>query len=209
MRAEERIWTKNLAVILVFSALGSVNSVLVGYAGRLLSTLTIFSIIVPQLLSGLHVFWVVLVKLLLPKHGSATAAGALKGLIEASLFSHLGVFSFAVSLMQGAVVDLVFALLKKKRSYAVYVAGGLSSASNLIIIQLFFLPAQPTLIYASAYIAAFLSGLLFGGYLTAKVLKVVPANFQATTNRPTLNTHTNLTLLQALFSKISAIPNPD
>lgn len=181
MQAEKRFWTKNLAVILVFSALGSVNSVLVGYAGRLLSTLTIFSIIVPQLLSGLHVFWVVLVALLMCKRGSATAAGALKGLIEASLFSHLGVFSFVVSLIQGAIVDLVFAIPKKKHVLTVYIASGLSSASNLIIVQLFFLPAQPIAIYASAYIAAFLSGLVFGGYLTTKVLKVIPATLKTTT----------------------------
>lgn len=181
MQAEKRSWARSLAVILIFSALGSVNSVLVGYAGRLLSMLTTFSFIVPQLLSGLHVFWLVLVALLVRTRGSATIAGALKGLIEASLFSHLGVFSFAVSLIEGAVVDLVFAILRKNRSFAVYVAGGLSSASNLIIIQLFILPSLPILIYASAYFTAFLSGLLFGGYLTTHVLKVIPANLQTTT----------------------------
>jgi ABC-type thiamin/hydroxymethylpyrimidine transport system permease subunit len=181
LQAEKRIWVKSLAVILVFSALGSVSSVLVGYAGRLLSTFTMFSFTVPQLLSGLHVFWLVLVALLVPTRGSATATGALKGLIEASLFSHLGVFSFAVSLTEGVVVDLVFALLKKNHAISVYIAGGLSSASNLIIVQLFFLPSLPILIYASAYFAAFLSGLLFAGYLSTKVLKVIPANLQITT----------------------------
>lgn len=176
MQAEKRIWVSSLAVILIFSALGGVNSVLLGYAGRLLSMLTMSSFIVPQLLSGLHVFWLVLVALLVRTRGSATIAGTLKGLIEASLFSHLGVFSLAVSLIEGAVVDLVFVFLKKNRTFSVYIAGGLSSASNLIIIQLFFLPPLPILIYALAYFAAFLSGLLFGGYLTTKVLKVIPAN---------------------------------
>ena len=176
MQTEKRIRVKSLAVLLLFSALGGVNSVLVGYAGNLLSALATSSFIVPQLLSGLHVFWLVLVALLVPSHGSATAAGALKGLIEVSLFSHLGVFSFAVSLTEGAVVDFVFALLKKKGTFSVYVAGGLSSASNLIIVQLFFLPPLPILVYALAYFVAFLSGLLFGGYLTTKVLKVIPAN---------------------------------
>ena len=167
---------KSLAVLLIFSALGGVNSVLVGYAGRLLSMLTTFSFTVPQLLSGLHVFWLVLVALLVRTRGSATAAGALKGLIEASLFSHLGIFSFLVSLLEGAVADFVFALLKREHKATVYVAGGLSSASNLLIVQFFFLPSLPILVYALAYFAAFLSGLLFGGYLTTKVLKVIPAN---------------------------------
>ena len=180
LQVEKRVWTKNLAVILIFSALGSVSSVLVGYAGSLLSTLTIFSFVVPQLLSGLHVFWLVLTALMVPTRGSATVTGALKGLIEVSLFSHLGIFSFAVSLTEGIVVDLVFAIIKKRHKLSVYVAGGLSSASNLIIIQVFFLPAQPTLIYASAYFAAFLSGLIFGGYLTTKAQKTIPANLQTT-----------------------------
>jgi ABC-type thiamin/hydroxymethylpyrimidine transport system permease subunit len=180
LQVEKRVWTKNLAVILIFSALGSVSSILVGYAGRLLSTLTIFSFVVPQLLSGLHVFWLVLIALVVPMRGSATATGALKGLIEVSLFSHLGIFSFAVSLVEGTLVDLVFALLKKKQKLAIYMAGGLSSASNIIIIQVFFLPAQPTLIYASAYFAAFLSGLIFGGYLTTKAQKTIPVNLLTT-----------------------------
>jgi len=180
LQVEKRVWTKNLAVILIFSALGSVSSVLVGYAGRLLATFTMFSFVVPQLLSGLHVFWLVLTALMVPTRGSATVAGALKGLIEVSLFSHLGIFSFAVSLTEGIVVDLVFAIIKKRHKLSVYVAGGLSSASNIIIIQVFFLPAQPTLIYASAYFAAFLSGLIFGGYLTTKAQKTIPANLQTT-----------------------------
>jgi len=180
LQVEKRVWTKNLAVILIFSALGSVSSVLVGYAGRLLATFTMFSFVVPQLLSGLHVFWLVLTALMVPTRGSATVTGALKGLIEISLFSHLGIFSFAVSLTEGIVVDLVFAIIKKRHKLSVYVAGGLSSASNIIIIQVFFLPAQPTLIYASAYFAAFLSGLIFGGYLTTKVQKTIPVNLQTT-----------------------------
>jgi energy-coupling factor transport system substrate-specific component len=100
LQAEKRIWVRSLAVILIFSALGSVSSVLVGYADRLLSMLTMLSSIVPQLLSGLHVFWLVLVPLLVRTRGSAMIAGALKGLIEASFFSHLGLFSFAVSLLE-------------------------------------------------------------------------------------------------------------
>jgi ABC-type thiamin/hydroxymethylpyrimidine transport system permease subunit len=165
--------------------------VLVGYAGQLLSSITVFPFVTPQFLSGLHVFWLILAAMMVPMHGSATAAGASKGLIEASLFSHLGVFSFAVSLTEGVVVDFVFVLLKKNHAFSVYAAGGLSSASNLLIVQLFFLPSLPILIYVSAYFAAFLSGLLFGGYLTTKVLKVIPANLQ----QCTLSTEHELQLL--------------
>jgi ABC-type thiamin/hydroxymethylpyrimidine transport system permease subunit len=176
LRSDKRNNLRDLAALIVLSSLGGSTSVLVGYAGQLLSSITLFPFVTPQLLSGLHVFWLILAAMIVPIHGSATATGALKGLIEASLFSHLGPFSFSVSLIEGAVADLVFALLKKNHVFSVYVAGGLSSASNLLIVQLFFLPPLPILVYVLAYFAAFLSGLLFGGYLTTKVLKVIPAN---------------------------------
>lgn len=178
LRSDKRSNLRDLATLIVLSSLGGSTSVLVGYAGQLLSSITVFPFVTPQLLSGLHVFWLILAAMMVPVYGSATAAGALKGLIEASLFSHLGGFSFAVSLIEGAVADVVFALLKRHRDFSVYVAGGLSSASNLLIVQLFFLPSLPILLYAFAYFAAFLSGLLFGGYLTTKALKVIPTNFQ-------------------------------
>jgi ABC-type thiamin/hydroxymethylpyrimidine transport system permease subunit len=171
---------QDLAALIVLSSLGGLTSVLVGYAGQLLSSTTLLPFVTPQLLSGLHVFWLILAAMIVPKQGSATVTGALKGLIEASLFSHLGLFSFSVSLMEGAATDIVFIFLKRKHKITIYFAGGLSSASNLLIVQLFFLPPLPIPIYVLAYLAAFLSGLLFGGYLTTKVLKVIPANLQIT-----------------------------
>lgn len=181
MEGEKGVWTKSLAIILILSALGSVNSVLVGYAGRLLTMVTTFSFVVPQMLAGLHVFWLVLTALLVRTRGSATIAGALKGLIEAMLFSHLGVFSFLISVLQGVIVDLVFAILKKNSSLVVYVGSGLSSASHLIIVQIFISPAPTLLVYAISYLVAFISGLLFGGYLSTKVFKVVPDIMKTTT----------------------------
>ena len=157
-------------------------SVLVGYGSQLLSLITLFPFVTPQLLSGLHVFWLTIASLLVDKKGSATMAGAVKGLIEASFFSHLGAFAFAVSLLEGAVVDVVLAVFKKKHKAAIYLAGGLSSASNLIIVQFFFLPPLPLPVYAMAYSAAFLSGLVFGGYLARQVLKIIPADLQMAVN---------------------------
>ncbi len=179
LRSDKRNNLRDLAALLVLSSLGGSTSVLVGYAGQLLSSVTLFSFAAPQLLSGFHVFWLILAAMMVPMLGSATVAGALKGLIEASLFSHLGPFSFVVSLLEGAVADLVFALLKREHKATVYFAGGLSSASNLLVVQLFFLPSLPLMVYALAYSVSFLSGLLFGGYLSMQVLKAIPANLRA------------------------------
>ena len=179
LRSDKRNNLRDLAALVVLSSLGGSTSVLVGYAGQLLSSVTLFSFAAPQLLSGLHVFWLIFAAMMMPRLGSATAAGALKGLIESSLFSHLGPFSFVVSLLEGAVADLVFALLKRGHKATVYFAGGLSSASNLLVVQLFFLPSLPLMVYALAYSMSFLSGLLFGGYLAMQVLKAIPANLRA------------------------------
>jgi ABC-type thiamin/hydroxymethylpyrimidine transport system permease subunit len=181
LRSDKRNNLRYLATLIVLSSLGGSTSVLVGYAGELLSSVTLLPFVAPQLLSGLHVFWLILAAMMVPMRGSATAAGALKGLIEASFFSHLGLFSFTVSLLEGVVADVALALLKRKRASSVYVAGGLSSASNLLIVQLLFLSSLPILIYALAYFAAFLSGLVFGGYLAIRVLKVISANLQNAT----------------------------
>ena len=114
MQSNDRGNLRDLAVLIMLSSLGGSTSVLVGYVSQLLSSITLFPFVTPQLLSGLHVFWLTLTGLLVDKKGSATMAGAVKGLIEASFFSHLGVFSFAVSLLEGAVVDVVLAVFKKE-----------------------------------------------------------------------------------------------
>ena len=165
-------------MLAVLSALGALTSVLVGYAGQAVSSLAILPFAAPQLLSGLHVFWLVLACVLVRTHGSATIVGSIKGLIETVLSSHLGPIVFVVSLTEGAVADLAFAALSRKRNWAIYLAGGLSSASNLVIIQFFFWPAVSSVIYILAYSAAFMSGLIFSGYLTMKVMRVLPETFQ-------------------------------
>lgn len=175
---ESRNRLRELPIILVMSALGGLTSIFVGYAGRLLSSLAVFSFVMPQLLAGFHVFWLILAAMMVNLKGSATMTGTLKGLIEASLFSHIGVFSFLVSFIEGFFVDVILAILKKNNSISVYLAGGFSSASNVLVIQLFFLPPLPTLVLASAYFASFLSGLVFGSYLATRVFKALPPNLQ-------------------------------
>lgn len=175
---ESRNRLKELPIILVLGALGGLTSIFVGYASRLLSSLAVFSFVVPQLLAGFHVFWLVLAAIIVNMKGSATMTGALKGLIEASLFSHIGIFSFLVSFIEGFFVDFILTILKKNKAISVYLAGGFSSASNLLVIQLFFLPPLPTLVYAAAYFVSFLSGLVFGSYLATRVFKALPPNLQ-------------------------------
>jgi|GEM_PF-2381295 ABC-type thiamin/hydroxymethylpyrimidine transport system permease subunit len=162
--------TFKVSFLAMVAAAGGASSIIVGYAGRALFAVTA-CFEAPQLLAGMHVFWLTLSSRILKARGTATITGALKGLVEATLNSHLGIFAFLVSLIEGAVADAVFAVLDSKEK-TVYFAGGLSAASNVIVLQVFFLPEAPPLVYALAYLAAFSSGLFFGGYLTNHVVKV-------------------------------------
>ncbi len=178
MKAKQAFSVKNLSIISILSALGGAFSVPVGYAGVFLSSALLFPLAAPQLLAGLHVFWLVLAALLVPKPGAATFAGACKGLIEAAFFSHLGAIAFVLSFVEGLAVDCVLLLVRKRGVVPTLIAGGFSSASNLVVLQLLFLPTLPLEAVGFAYGAAFMSGVVFGGLLSIKVSDVVPKQFR-------------------------------
>ncbi len=169
----KRGWpSRKIATIVLVGALGGVSSFAIGWSGTILS-LTPLGPVGGQALSGLHIFWLIITAALVQRHGAATATGALKGMIEMMLPNHLGVFVFIMSLFEGAIVDIVFLPLRRATPFAVLLAGGLASASNLIVLQLFqFLPSAFSFtIYLAMYGASFVSGLVFGGYLSSKILK--------------------------------------
>jgi energy-coupling factor transport system substrate-specific component len=163
--------SRKLAVIILFSALGAVVSFAVGYAGNVLS----FAPLGPvggQLLAGLHVFWLVLVAGITRSRGVVIITGALKGAIEMVLPNHLGLFVFIMSVLEGAVIELVLLAFKSPKRAVILIAAGLSSTSNVFVLQAFqILPASlPSSVYVAMYGASFLSGLVLGGYLGAKSL---------------------------------------
>ncbi len=108
--------------------------------------------------------------MLIRNRGAATFVGALKGAMEMLLPNHLGPFVFLLSLVEGLTVDLMLLPFGKNRPLLVYLAAGLSSASNVAILQLFLLPYLPTGALLSMYLTSFSSGILFGGYLGLKSL---------------------------------------
>jgi ABC-type thiamin/hydroxymethylpyrimidine transport system permease subunit len=168
---------KKLTIIVMLSALGGITSVIIGYTGSLFSSIFPISFVLSQGLSGLHVFWLILSKKLVERKVSGTMTGALKGLVELFLSSHLGIFVFLVSLIEGVVVDLTFIVFRKWENLSIYIAGGFSSASNIFVLQTLLLPELPLYIIILMYMASFASGSLFGGYLVKRVFDVIPANF--------------------------------
>ncbi len=166
--------TQKLATIIVISALGAISSIAVGYAGKVLS-LTPLGPAAGQLLAGLHVFWLVLVATVVKNRGAATVSGALIGAIGMVLPNHLGLLVFFMALLEGVVVDLALLPFNRITQSAALFAAGLSSASNVLVLQVFqvFPVSVPLGVFAAMYGASFLSGLVLGGYLSVRSLKVL------------------------------------
>ena len=128
-----------------------------------------------QLLAGLHVFWLVLVAAVVKNRGAATVSGALIGVIGMVLPNHLGLIVFFMALLEGVVVDLALLPFKRITQPAALFAAGLSSASNVLVLQAFqvFPVSFPLGVLAAMYGASFFSGLMFGGYLSVRSLEVL------------------------------------
>ena len=167
--------SRELALIIILSSLGAVVSVPVGHAGNFLKT-TGLPAGASQLLAGIHVLWLILAAVLVERRGAASTTGVLKGLVEMTLFSYHGVLVLLISAVEGCMVDLVLLPLKKDDTKSICIASGLSSASNVAVLQFAAMLPLPPAVFASMYLAAFVSGLIFAGYLGRRVLEIISRN---------------------------------
>ncbi len=172
-KPQSLIQSRKLAISVVLSALGGAASILVGYAGNLMSIIPVGSFVSGQLLAGLHVVWPILALIITRTKGAATFVGSVKGLVEMILPNHLGPLVFFMSFLEGLIVDLALSPFRRVNPMIIYIAGGLSATSNILILQTFLLPNLSILVYVGMYLAAFLSGLVLGGYLSVKALRSV------------------------------------
>lgn len=158
--------TRDLLYIAILACLGGVASTYVGYLGSAFGSLTG----IPysgQLLSGLHIFWIVLIVAIVDKKGSGALAGLFKGFVEFVSGSHLGVGVVLVSLVEGAFAEAGFWPLKRhSRILAYVVSGALGSWSNILVNQLLYSRFGGNL-YLIGTVSAFslLSGAIFAGLL--------------------------------------------
>jgi ABC-type thiamin/hydroxymethylpyrimidine transport system permease subunit len=146
---------RDLLIIAILSGIGGVMSTYVGYLGNFLNRLFGVPFGAGQFLSGLHIFWIILAAGLVRLPGAATAAGLLKGVIELFTGSTHGVAIVFVSLAQGLFVDLVLLLLRRHSLPVYALAGGMGSASNVLVFQALYFSGAPL-----SYIL-FIAGLSF------------------------------------------------
>ena len=147
-------------------------SVTANYAGDVLKAMPFLPFGSKQLIAGIHVLWITLAISMTGKAGTGIATGVLKGLVEMTLFSSHGVTVIIISTLQGMVVDAVYWLLKDNR-YSIYIAGGLSSMSNVAILQFLLLFSFPWSVFAVMYASAFVSGVFFSGLIGVRVKEIV------------------------------------
>ena len=168
--------TRELALIIILSALGGAVSVPLSYAGNLLNAVPILPFGSPQILSGIHVLWLLLAKLLTRKTSAATLTGAVKGLVELSLFSFHGVQVLPISIVEGIAVDLVLSAPGRPSSARVAVAGGLSASSNVLVLWLLLLQGLSPLVIVFMWLLSLVSGVVvgcFGEYVSRRVASII------------------------------------
>ncbi|NYT11210.1 MAG: sulfite oxidase [Methanomassiliicoccales archaeon] len=156
--------TRDLVTIAILSALGGVLSTYIGYLGNLINTTLGVPFGAGQIMAGLHIFWMIVAYAIIPRFGTGTLVGLLKGTVELFAGSAHGVPIVLVSLVEGILVDMTFAVFRKPTTVSFVCAGALASASNVFVFQALYFASVPfTYILLIAAMAA-ISGAVFAGY---------------------------------------------
>jgi ABC-type thiamin/hydroxymethylpyrimidine transport system permease subunit len=160
--------TRDLLMMAALAALGGVTSTYVNSVGDLFQSILGFAG-TTQWAAGLHVLWLTLAAGLTGRRGTGTITGVLKGAVELLSGNTHGLLVVLVDVVAGLLVDLGFLPFRHKDAIGAYVlAGGLASASNVFVFQLFASLPTDTLAYGALAVVggmAFLSGVLFAGLL--------------------------------------------
>ncbi len=129
--------TRDLLLMAALAALGGVSGTAINAIGDALqATLGISGSL--QWAAGLHVLWLVLAVGLTGKGGAGTITGLLKGAVEFLSGNTHGVLILLIDLVAGLLVDVaVFPFRYKDRLLPLTLAGGLATASNVFVFQLF------------------------------------------------------------------------
>jgi ABC-type thiamin/hydroxymethylpyrimidine transport system permease subunit/DMSO/TMAO reductase YedYZ molybdopterin-dependent catalytic subunit len=160
--------TRDLLLMAALAALGGVASTYINAVGDVIQSALGFSGGF-QWAAGLHVLWLVLAVGLTGKLGAGTVTGLLKGGVELLTGNTHGLLVLLVDLVAGLLVDLGFLPFRHRNSLLAYaVAGGLASASNVFVFQLFASLPADVLAYGALLLlagVAFLSGVVLAGGL--------------------------------------------
>ena len=163
--------TRDLLIMAALAGLGGVASTAINALGDVMQAALGFAG-TTQWAAGLHVTFLLLVVGLTNKGGSATVAGLIKGGVELLSGNTHGVIILVIDLAAGLVIDLALLPWRRKDSrWAYMLAGGLASASNVFVFQLFASAPEDVLAFVWGIAGvAFVSGALLGGLLAHALL---------------------------------------
>jgi energy-coupling factor transport system substrate-specific component len=168
--------TRDLLMMAALAALGGVVSTYVNAIGDFVQSVVGFAG-TTQWAAGLHVLWLTLAVGLTGKPGAGTFTGVLKGAVELLTGNTHGLLVVLVDVVAGLLVDVGFLPFRDKDSPVAYaLAGGLASASNVFVFQLFASLPADVLAYGALLLVgavAFLSGVLFAGLLGRALLNAL------------------------------------
>jgi len=165
--------TREVATVAVLSAAGGALSVPLGYAGNMINAVPGVPFGSPQLLAGIHVLWMVLAGLVTRRFGAAAATGALKGLVELSLFSFHGPLVLPIAIAEGLATEACLLVLGRRAGTPAYITGGFGAAANVLVLRMLVLGALPWGLIALMVVFAFASGAFFSGYVGGKALLAI------------------------------------
>lgn len=171
------ITTRDIVTIAVLSSLGGALSTFVGYLGNLINLTLGVPFGAGQFMAGLHVFWLVLIRVLVPKRGTGTIAGLLKGMVELFTGGTHGIIVVLVSLAQGVTIDVGASFAGDGEGSGSrllwWITAGASSSVNVIVFQVLYFTGAPLwyVIYIGFLVLlAFCSGVIFAGYFAWETL---------------------------------------
>ncbi len=160
--------TRDLLMMAAMAALGGVASTYINFIGDFFQSFLGFAG-TTQWAAGFHVLWLILAVGLTRKPGAGTITGIIKGGVELFTGNTHGLLVVLVDIVAGLLVDLGLLPFRKRESWFGYaVAGGVASASNVFVFQLFAaIPADILSYGVIGLIAliAFFSGVVFAGIL--------------------------------------------
>ncbi len=174
MKAQRYYYTtRDLLLMAALAALGGISSTYINFIGDFFQSFLGFAG-TTQWAAGLHVLWLILAVGLTKKTGAGTITGLIKGGIELFSGNTHGLLVLLVDLAAGILVDLGLLPFRKKDHWITYaLAGGLASASNVLVFQLFAAVPADILTYGLIVLialVAFISGVIFAGILGAGLL---------------------------------------
>ena len=168
--------TRDLLMMAALSALGGITSTYLNAIGNVVRSIVGVAG-TTQWAAGLHVLWLTLAMGLVGKTGTGTLTGILKGVVELLSGNTHGLLVLLIDVVAGVLVDVGFAPFRRKDRLAAYlIAGGLASASNVAVFQLYAALPADILAYGAIVLVsgiAALSGVVFAGFLSWTLLNTL------------------------------------